>query len=113
MRARVPVCDHAAKDLLSDTLLGYLCELERTLSFKLHFVSGFRCDACNEAAGGVPNSGHLRGLAVDCLIPDSATRFKVIHCALRIGFRRIGIGKNFIHLDIDDRLPQNMIWTYN
>ena len=32
--------------------------------------------------------------------------------ALKVGFKRIGVGKTFIHLDDDMTLPQNVIWNY-
>jgi hypothetical protein len=28
------------------------------------------------------------------------------------GIKRIGIGKTFIHVDVDDTLPQNVMWLY-
>ena len=109
---RIPVCEHAVRGVVSRSFIASLNQLEELCGFELHFNSGFRCPVCNKAAGGVPNSGHLRGLAVDVSAPDSGTRFRIVQASLKVGFRRIGIGKNFIHLDTDDRLPQNMIWTY-
>lgn len=109
---RLPACEHGSKSFISDVLVSDLSKLEKALSFELQFSSGYRCAVCNKLAGGVPNSGHLRGKAADIKVPDSNTRFLIIHAALRVGFRRIGVGKNFIHLDVDDALPQNMIWVY-
>jgi uncharacterized protein YcbK (DUF882 family) len=109
---RIPICEHGSPDLISRYLLGRLSELENFLSFDLHFNSGYRCAVCNKAAGGVPNSGHMRGVAVDIAVPDSNTRFRIVQGALKCSFRRIGIGKNFVHLDVDDSLPQTMLWVY-
>lgn len=109
---RVPVCAHGKEQFLSSELIASLVALEDVLGFELHFHSGYRCALCNKAAGGVPNSGHLRGVAVDVSGPDSATRFRIVQAALKVGFRRVGIGKNFIHLDLDSSLPQNMMWLY-
>ena len=47
-------------------------------------------------------------------------RVKVVHheanlgygAALQSGFLRIGLGKDFIHLDVDTLLPSPRIWTY-
>lgn len=110
---RFPVCPHGNATLVSGALVTMLYELETSIGFELHFNSGYRCASCNKAVGGVPNSGHLRGLAVDVSAPDSSTRFRIVQLSLKIGFRRIGIGKNFIHLDTDDSLPLNMMWVYS
>lgn len=52
----------------------------------IHVDSWFRCDALNEAVGGVPNSAHRMGWAVDFVCPDFGTPLAV---ALRIVSGRI------------------------
>lgn len=109
---RIPVCEHGSSDFLSRSLIQAVSELEGRLGFELHFNSGFRCAECNRLAGGKPNSAHLRGLAADVAVPDSNTRFLIVSAALRCGFRRVGVGSNFVHLDCDESLPQGMLWVY-
>jgi hypothetical protein len=36
----------------------------------------------------------------------------MIEALLTAGFNRIGISNRFIHVDVDEELPQNVIWTY-
>lgn len=76
-------------------------------------TSAYRDPAKNAAVGGVGNSAHTRGLAVDISCPDSSCRFKIVDAAIYVGFKRIGIGKNFIHLDVDDSLPHPVIFLYD
>ena len=57
-------------------------------------------------------SSHVKGLAVDIKSTDSLTRFKIISSLLSVGLNRIGIGKNFIHVDIDTNKSSNVIWHY-
>ena len=99
------------------------CDMDATLVFSLDtlrdfvgepliITSGFRCPKHNEEIGGAPNSAHLRGKAADILVTNSELRWKILYFALLIGFQRIGIGRTFIHLDIDDELPSPCIWVY-
>ena len=58
------------------------------------------------------NSAHTRGRALDFRCNDSGNRFKMVDALYAAGFRRIGIGKTFIHADDDPTLPQNVMWHY-
>ena len=78
----------------------------------MHINSGCRCPSHNAAVEGVPHSAHMRGLAADISTMDGELRFKLIGAAMTIGFERIGVGKNFVHLDIDPDLPQPRLWPY-
>lgn len=59
-----------------------------------------------------PNSAHLRGVAVDIACNNSPTRIAIIDALLTAGFTRIGVSKNFIHVDDDETLPQDVMWLY-
>ncbi len=66
----------------------------------------------NTEAGGVTNSAHLTGEAVDIHCPNSSSRMKMVNALLSVGFNRIGIGNTFVHADVSKTLPQNVIWHY-
>jgi len=74
--------------------------------------SGKRTLEENKIAGGATNSAHLTGEAVDIRAITSANRYKIVTSAIKHGINRIGIGANYVHLDISKTLPQNMIWHY-
>jgi len=59
-----------------------------------------------------PTSSHIKGLAVDIRAMDSATRFIILDALMVVGFRRIGVAKNFIHVDNDMDKTQNLVWLY-
>ena len=65
------------------------------------------------ASGGshVANTAHSRGLAVDLRVHDGLSRMKIIKSLLAVGFKRIGIYDRHVHVDIDDSLPQDVLWT--
>lgn len=74
-------------------------------------TSGFRTEAENLAAGGVPGSAHTLGLGVDLRCEGSYTRFRMVTALLVAGFKRIGVYDKHIHVDIDGSLPQSVMWT--
>ena len=61
---------------------------------------------------GTSNSSHLKGLAADIKCVNSTDRFKLEGILREVGFKRIGIGETFIHIDIDKDKSQNVLWTY-
>lgn len=57
-------------------------------------------------------SSHCKGVAVDVRCFESDKRYKIVRAALAAGFRRIGIARNFVHLDLDSSKPSS-IWLYD
>ena len=78
--------------------------------FKIN--SSWRDKETNRKAGGKSNSSHLRGNAVDISCISSKNRFLIVDALITAGFSRIGIAKTFIHCDVDENLPQNVMWLY-
>lgn len=74
--------------------------------------SGCRCNSHNRSLSGSPQSSHLRGLAVDIRSANNLSRFNLIRSLLAVGFKRIGIAHEFIHVDQDLSKPQSLIWIY-
>jgi len=100
-----------------------VAEMQPSTLYKLNFArgvadipfvitSGYRCEAHNQRVGGKSQSAHTKGYAVDIKASTSDSRFKIVNALLKVGFTRIGIAKNFIHVDDDSSLPQNVMWEY-
>lgn len=53
---------------------------------------------------------HPKGLAVDIACTRSHDRMKMVAAAIIAGFKRIGVYDRHIHLDIDETLPQEVLW---
>ena len=82
------------------------------IPFKVN--SGYRSPFHNTKVGGVKDSSHIKipCCAADIEAKDSKTRFLIISSAIKAGINRIGIGKNFIHLDSDITKSQDVTWHY-
>lgn len=99
---------------LKPELVTLLDKLRGECGFPFIINSGYRTKAKNNSlSDAVNDSAHLGGLAADLSIVDSFRRYTLINKAILAGISRIGVGKNFIHIDISKTLPQNVIWTYN
>lgn len=75
-------------------------------------TSAYRCAAHNRSVGGVTNSAHTRGLAVDIATLTSRARFEVLRALLAQGAQRVGIGSTFVHVDVDETKPRRVAWDY-
>lgn len=73
--------------------------------------SAYRSIEYERKRGRAGSSSHCKGLAVDVKCFDSADRLGLVQSFLRAGFRRIGIAKSFIHVDIDSSKPK-CLWLY-
>lgn len=104
-------CGKGIESMQPDFLV-LLVEVREFADTPFAIMSSIRCKAHNEAVGGASGSAHMTGNAVDISCTDSARRFKIISAAIRCGIKRIGIAKNFIHLDNHPSLPQGVIWDY-
>ncbi|MEI3478399.1 MAG: hypothetical protein V8Q84_03980 [Bilophila sp.] len=60
--------------------------------------------------GGVEDSAHARGHAVDIRCASSHERFRIVSALLEAGFRRIEAAPTWIHADNDPLKPQDVIF---
>lgn len=97
---------------MKSSFLNMLRKAEKIAGFRFSFNSAFRTPNYNRRVGGVSNSAHLYGLAVDIRASSIAIRDKIVKAAKEAGFKRIGIGSNFVHLDNDSSKPQYVAWGY-
>lgn len=97
-----------------DTKLVEMLDKAREIAgvpFKIN--SGYRTPEQNKKAGGVKDSSHMYGKAVDIACTSDSNRHKIITALLTVGFNRIGVAKTFIHADIDSTKSSNVIWLYD
>ena len=105
----VPKCtQEELNPILVEKLRYFLCFLR----FEPTITSAYRSPGYERSKGRKGDSSHCNGLAVDISAIDSHIRYKIVSAALQAGFPRIGIGKNFVHLDIDETKAHPIIFHY-
>lgn len=105
----VPSCGLNA---LNPALIDAIIMAQKMAGFQFTITSAFRSQEWERNKGRKGTSSHCRGLAVDVSTVDSHTRFKVVAAAIYAGIPRIGIGKRFVHLDIDETKAHPIIFHY-
>lgn len=98
---------------MSATLLRMLNLARRIAGIPFVINSGYRTPQHNRLVGGVPGSAHTKGLAVDIRVRTPQEYKTILLALLKAGFKRIGLGRGFIHADIDKSKPYPAVWTYD
>ena len=81
------------------------------IPFKIN--SGYRTANHNDnVLGARVGSSHKKGLAVDIGYYGSRERYLIVQSLMHVGINRIGIGKTFIHCDVDNLKDPDVIWLY-
>lgn len=76
----------------------------------LIITSGFRDSTHNDSVGGVKDSAHTQGLAVDLRCADAGLQRKLCWALGAAGFRRVGVYSKHIHADCSTDLPSPAFW---
>jgi uncharacterized protein YcbK (DUF882 family) len=105
-------CKHCGMNNMNALFLWKLQQARTEAQVKFIITSGYRCEEYEAERGKKSKGEHVYGEAADILTPNSHIRFKVLEAAFGAGFRRIGVGPNFIHLGNKSNFPQQVCWTY-
>lgn len=93
-------------------LLLFLDKARHYARIPFIITSGPRCHDHNIEVGGSKTSEHITGQAADVRAQTSRERFFIVDAALKTGFERIGIGRDFIHLGLSPNHDSQVIWLY-
>ena len=74
-------------------------------------TSGLRSKEKNDLVGGVEDSSHLSGLAVDLLVKDTSSGGKMLLALVNAGFKRFGFyADGHLHVDISENKQSPSYW---
>ncbi|MBO4657967.1 MAG: hypothetical protein J5639_09370 [Bacteroidales bacterium] len=99
-------------DQMDPGFMNKLDEVREIAGIPIVLTSAWRSIIWEKMHGRSGDGDHPQGRGVDVKCNTSQNRYKIVRAALIVGFRRIGIGKTFIHLGDATNLPQDVIWDY-
>lgn len=97
-------------DRMSIKALIMFDNLRHQLGFSLNPTAAFRTKEFDKMQGRSGTGRHTKGIAMDFHCPNDGVRGEIITKALELGFRGIGVGKTFVHIDC--REGDLKIWGY-
>jgi len=83
---------------------------DRTKQTPIKITSGKRTEAQNDAAGGVEDSAHTKGIAIDLSCSTGEQRVALVYGFLAAGITRIGLYDKHMHVDTDYTKPNPTIF---
>lgn len=96
---------------LNPRLVDLIDEARGFAEIPFILTSGYRNPEHNAEIGGVSDSAHTKGLAVDIKKPDDPLlALKMVWALGLAGFDRIEIATQHIHVDIDGTKPHPVMW---
>ena len=88
-------------------------EMIRALLGKpINIHSGYRCEALNKAVGGVSNSAHLTGYAVDFTCPEYGSPYKVardLAGSPSVSFDQLICEGTWVHISFDPKMRRELL----
>lgn len=93
-------CGRCRNQLIGMKMISLLQQVRDKMGVPLYITSAYRCPTHNTNVGGVSNSRHTCGDAIDISISNLNWR-ELVKVAKEVGFTGIGYGQDrgFIHLD--------------
>ena len=103
-------CSETGENEIQDGFVKRLDELREACGFPFIVTSGYRSpDHPIEAKKSSPGT-HAQGIAADIAVNGGVQRRKVVHSAIILGFKGIGVAKSFVHVDTREGTP--VMWAY-
>ena len=98
-------------DSMQEVTLDKIQRARTSYGKAIHVTRGYSTINHNNDIGGVKDSAHIKGHAVDISMSDSRERFILLMHLLKAGFTRIGVYNKHIHVDDDPNKDRNVLWV--
>ena len=95
---------------------GHMEMIRALLGHPISIRSGYRCEALNKAVGGVSNSAHLTGYAVDFTCPDYGSPYKIaldLANSPSISFDQLIQEGTWVHISFDPKMRRELLTLKN
>jgi len=92
---------------INKVLVDKLEMARRDYQQPMRINSGIRCLDHNRSIGSRDTSSHIKCVAADISCKGMEDRHKLVSILLKY-FKRIGVHKEFIHVDVDNEKPNGM-----
>ncbi len=106
------MCRHCGEVKIDERVVLLVERLRNDLDKPLVITSAYRCPAWSKRVGGVKNSAHVKGYALDVRCRNSKDRLNIVAILTKLGVERIGVHPRFIHFDVDPDKPSPRLWLY-
>ena len=100
------------RDNIKNELVYKVQQVRDVLGKSIRINSGVRCIRHNGNIGAAETSSHIDGWAADLAYKGSTERYQLLNAAMQV-FNRVGIAKNFIHVDVDSTKSPEVVWLYS
>lgn len=103
-------CQETGENEMNSEFLMRVDLLREACGFPFVVTSGFRSKSHSIENRKEKPGNHTKGIAVDIKATNGWHRRKIVDAAVSMGFKGIGVAKDFIH--VDDRASTAVIWSY-
>jgi zinc D-Ala-D-Ala carboxypeptidase len=102
-------CKCGCKAKMKSSVVFALQAVRTEYGKPIKITSAARCPERNAKIGGVSDSKHLTGSAIDIFCDNDHDRFELIRLGIKYGFSGFGIKSNMLHMDFR---PTGAFWLY-
>jgi len=105
-------CKETGHNEIDPEFVQWLDKVREEAGIPFVITSGYRHPSHSEEIKKKAPGSHTRGRACDIKVVGSRERFLIIQAAVKNGCTRMGLGKTFIHIDLDDIADKQVAWVY-